>query len=132
MNKKVLILSVIMALLFFVRIILNDSDELVYIVAGINLVAVLCVVGNIIEKTVYNIHIKIKETGAPKQLINRELRKSKKTIWSIGIGGSLVAITLYLVFLCSNLGNDIISIGALAVALLDDDIAEIVVANYKI
>ena len=132
MNKNISVLSVVIAIISGVRCMLDGNHKLVFIVAGINIVAMAFVLYTIIEKIVGNITDKIKKSNVPEQIIIREIKSTRFKIWGVSIGVSVVAIVLYLLCCCSGLGNDIISILALGISILDDEIVMKVSENYKI
>ena len=132
MNKNISVLSVVIAIIIGLRCMLDGNNKLVFIVAGINIVAMAFVLYTIIEKIVGNITDKIKKSNVPEQIISREIKSTRFKIWGVSIGVSVVAIVLYLLCCCSGLGNDIISILALGISILDDEIVMKVSENYKI
>lgn len=132
MNKNISVLSVVIAIIIGLRCMLDGNNKLVFIVAGINIVAMAFVLYTIIEKIVGNITDKIKKSNVPEQIIIREIKCTRFKIWGVSIGVSVVAIVLYLLCCCSGLGNDIISILALGISILDDVIVMKVSENYKI
>ncbi len=132
MNKNISVLSVVIAIIIGLRCMLDGNNKLVFIVAGINIVAMAFVLYTIIEKIVGNITDKIKKSNVPEQIIIREIKSTRFKIWGVSIGVSVVAIVLYLLCCCSGLGNDIISILALGISILDDVIVMKVSENYKI
>lgn len=125
MNKKMVMLVFITLILIMIRFICNAHKDLVYINAGINIVALLYVIYTIIER----IEDKIKNTvqdKRPKQIISRDTKilKHKIKFWSLSICFLLTVI--YFALFCCNLGNDIISIIALGCSILDDEIVNII------
>jgi hypothetical protein len=132
MNKNISVLSVVIVIIILLRCIFDSNDNVIYIVAGINIVAIIFVVYTIIENILNNIIEKIKKSKVPKQIIKREITSTRFKIWGWSIGISAVAITVYLWQWCSGLGNDIISILALGISILDDEIVRKVTDNYKI
>ena len=94
MNKNIGILSIIIGILIFIRCIFEKSDKIIYIVAGINIVAIIFVIYTIVERVLHNIIAKIEKSRG--------------------------------------LGNDIISILALGISVLDDEIVRKITENYRI
>ena len=132
MNKNIFVLSVAIAIIIFLRCILDGNNNIIYIVAGINIVAIVFVVYTIIEKILNNTIDKIKKSKAPEQIINREIASVQVKIWGWSITIGVIAILVYFWKLCSGLGNDIISILALGISILDDEIVNKITDNYKI
>ena len=132
MNKNISVLSVVIAIIIGLRCMLDGNNKLVFIVAGINIVAMAFVLYTIIEKIVGNITDKIKKSNVPEQIIIREIKSTRFKIWGVSIGVSVVAIVLYLLCCCSGLGNDIISIQAMGISIFDYEIVMKVSENYKI
>ncbi len=122
MNKKLSVLSFVIAIVIFLRCLFNNNENLIYIIAGINTVAFLFIECTIIEKTVSNIVDKIESSNVPEQIREREISSTRFKIWIWGMSISGIIIVLYFLCGCSNLGNDIISILALGVSILDDEI----------
>lgn len=132
MSKNISVLSVVIAIIILIRCIFNSNENIIYIVAGINIVALVFVIYTIVEKILDNINDKIKESGVPLRIIKREIKSTRLKIWCWSIAVSVVVIALYLGQWCSSLGNDIISILALGISVLDDEIVRKVTDNYKI
>ena len=122
MNKKLSVLSFVIAIVIFLRCLFDNNENLIYIIAGINTVAFLFIECTIIEKTVSNIVDKIESSNVPEQIREREISSTRFKIWIWGMSISGIIIVLYFLCGCSNLGNDIISILALGVSILDDEI----------
>lgn len=132
MNRNISILSVVIAIVILLRCIFDSNENLLYIVAGINIIAIAFVLYTIIEKTVNGIANNIRESNVPKQIIVREEKIIRFKMWGWSIGVSIIAVIAYLSFWCSNLGNDIISILALGLSILDDEIVKKITENYRI
>lgn len=132
MNKNISVLSIAIAIIIFLRCILDGNDNIIYIVAGINIVAIIFVVYTIIEKILNNIIDKIKKSKVPEQIINREIASAQVKIWGWSIAIGVIVILVYFWKWCSGLGNDIISILALGISILDDEIVKEITDNYKI
>ena len=132
MNKNISVLSIAIAIIIFLRCILNDNDNIIYIVAGINVVAIIFVVYTIIEKILNNIIDKIKKSKVPEQILNREIASTQVKIWGWSIVIGVIVILVSFWKWCSGLGNDIISILALGISVLDDEIVKKITDNYKI
>jgi hypothetical protein len=132
MNKNISVLSIAIAIIIFLRCILDGNNNIIYIVAGINIVAIIFVVYTIIEKILNNIIDKIKKSKVPEQILNREIAGTQVKIWGWSIVIGVIVILVYFWKWCSGLGNDIISILALGISILDDEIVKKITDNYKI
>lgn len=132
MAKRLLLLSIAVGFIIFIRTILNSSDNLVYIVAVINIISIMFVICTIIDKIISIITDKIKQTKAPTQIIKREVKNIRFKIWGLSIISIIFVTIFYLTYLCSSLGNDIISILALGLSILDSEIAKGIAEIYKI
>ena len=95
MSRNLSVLSVVIAIIIFIRCVFDSIDELVYIVAGINIVAIVFVIYTIIEKIVENITRKIKESSVPKQIVKREITSTRLKVWGISC---LINISLVLLY----------------------------------
>ena len=132
MDKNISVLSIVIAIIILLRCVFNNSENLLYIVAGINIVAIVFVVYTIIEKVTNNIIDKIKKSSVPKEIIKREVEHARIKIWGWSLAINIIVIILYIFFWRSNLGNDIISILALGISILDNEIEKKITENYKI
>lgn len=130
--RKIVVLSIVMGLMIFIRACFDNNEAIVYIVAGLNIVAIAFVIYTVVEKISKNVIKKIKESKVPEKVVDREVKSTRLKIWgtSIGIGG--VFVVTYCGWLCSGLGNDIISILALGISVMDDEIVRLVTDIYKI
>ena len=131
MNKNITLLCFAIAIIIAIRIIFDTNENIVYIVAGINIVAFLFVVYSIIDKIIKNINIKIKESNCPKQIRDRETQTIQFKVYLFSIILPGVAVVIYWKFFCTNLGNDIISVLALGISILDDTIVEKITEYYR-
>ena len=113
MKKNIPILSFTIVMIIIIRCIFSNSTKLVYLVAAINIIAILFVVFTIIYDIKYNVQARIKESGVPIQIQKREIKKISSEIYIISILLSGILTFLYFSLWCSSLGNDIISILAL-------------------
>ena len=126
-NKKISILVITIAIIILLRCIFDSNENIIYIVAGINIVAIVFVLYTIIEKILDDIIDRIKKSEVPLQIIKREIKK-----WGWTIAFSAVVIVWYFLYACSGLGNDIISILALGISVLDDEIIKKITEIYRI
>lgn len=106
--------------------------KILYIVVGINIVAIVFVLYTIIEKILDDIIDRIKKSEVPLQIIKREIKNTQLKIWGWTIAFSAVVIVWYFLYACSGLGNDIISILALGISVLDDEIIKKITEIYRI
>ena len=120
-NKKISILVITIAIIILLRCIFDSNENIIYIVAGINIVAIVFVLYTIIEKS-----------EVPLQIIKREIKNTQLKIWGWTIAFSAVVIVWYFLYACSGLGNDIISILALGISVLDDEIIKKITEIYRI
>lgn len=132
MKKKIWVLIIVIGIIIMLRIIFDNNSNLIYIIAGINIVAMVFVIYTVIEKVICNVIKKIQESGIPEQIIRRETINAQYKIWFWSILTSIIVIVLYLLLLCSDLGNDIISILTLGISVLDDEIVHMITENYKL
>lgn len=132
MSKNICILSIVIGIVIMLRCIFDNNVNLVYIVAGINITAIVFVIYTIVEKGVESIKRKVENTNVPIEIRSREIRAIRFKVFGICGTVSFVVIALYLLLWCSNLGNDVISILALGISILDDEITKIITDNYKI
>ena len=75
---------------------------------------------------------RIKKSEVPLQIIKREIKNTQLKIWGWTIAFSAVVIVWYFLYACSGLGNDIISILALGISVLDDEIIKKITEIYRI
>lgn len=132
MSKNISVLSIVIAIVILIRFIFNSNENIVYIIAGINIVAIAFVVYTIIEKILQNIIERIKKSGIPLQIAKRETKHIKLKIECGSIIISVILITVYFWLWCSEIGNDILSIITLGISILDDEIVKKVTEIYKI
>ena len=127
-----MVMSIVIGLIILIRCIFDSNENNVYIVAVINIVAIAFVICTIIEKTLKKIICKIEESAVPQQIIKREIYDIKHKVWKWTILTSIFFILIYLRKFCTSIGNDVISILALGISILDDEIVEEITQNYKI
>jgi len=132
MNKKVFTLLTVMAILVMIRCVFDASDNLNYIVASINIVALVYVVFTVLDNIVIKICERISKVNLSKQIRKREIKCVRNKVWIMGTGICGIIFSVYLIFFCSNLGNDIISIVALTISVLDKEFVALISNNYKI
>ena len=119
-NKKISILVITIAIIILLRCIFDSNENIIYIVVGINIVAIVFVLYTIIEKILDDIIDRIKKSEVPLQIIKREIKNTQLKIWGWTIAFS------------AGLGNDIISILALGISVLDDEIIKKITEIYRI
>lgn len=132
MKKNIPILSFTIILAIVIRCIFSASPNLTYLVAAINIIAILFVVFTIVYDIIYNVQERIKESGVPKQIQTREMKKLSSKIYLFSIVITVTLTVLYFFLWCSSLGNDVISILALGLSILDDEIVDNISRNIKI
>ncbi len=128
MQDRGILAGVLIILLIPLRIIFNYNEQLLYIVACINIFALFVVLHTILRNSRNKIIRYIR--SFPDQLVVRERRKINCMFGFVYI---LIFITyiVYLKAFCSECSNDIISILALGLSLFDDYIVDFVVNIYK-
>lgn len=130
--KRFPVIIAIMGLLILVRVLINDNDNTVTIIAGINSVALLVVIVSITEQIKTKIKRKLDKSGNPKPIIQREIKVKGRWISFISYSIIVVFSALYIWLLKSTLANDIVSIVSLGIAVCDTYIVEIVSNNIKL
>lgn len=124
MKNNIPVFGIITVILIVFRILLNNNSQLILVVASINLVALLVVVFSITVQTKDKITEKITQSGVPKDIRKRE----KKHLFRSVDCWTYIPLTIfyidYLVYFCSELGNDIMAIIALGLSLSDSLIAD--------
>lgn len=124
--------TILISMLIFLRIISNESENLVYIISILNFIALLIVFFSIAEKIKTTIHEKIAASKVPKDIIEREIKTAYRKINIITYVPISIIIVIYFGYLASELGNDIISIISLGLSLVSSNIVEIVVKKLKL
>lgn len=132
MKKPRIVLAFAFAFLIALRIIIDSFEGLTLVVAMINVASLLVVVFDIAENLKKSILLKIKDKIPAKSIAKRE--KEKFLIWFYAV---LIAVcslfsVLYIALWHSNLGNDILSVVALMVSFLDDEIIALGTFLYKV
>lgn len=130
-DKKSLYLLVVVGLLVFIRVVFDKNNYLTYIVAVINIAAYSFVFSSIVVDSMKGIEERIKKTGVPVQVIDRTCREVRVKIGFIFVVLLLMPIIITL-FKCSSLKNDLLSILALGLSILDDEISEWIIMNYPL
>ncbi len=125
MNRKAIAIALIVPLLIFVRHVSEPSPFLIYIVGAINIVAVIYVLFTISQRIYKKGFEKIKSRDIPTQFKDRKRRGSLVALWSIFVVVGIILPCIYLFRLCSSEGNDIVSIIALGLSIIDDEIVDL-------
>ena len=131
MKNNFLLFSVFSVFLLIIRVLLNNSPDLVFIVSLINLIALLLVIVSIrsqIQRKLFDI---VDRSGVPHEIVEREKRNIQKSVNCLIFIPFFIVAFLYLCFLSSELGNDIVAIIALGLSLCDNDLVDIVIKLYK-
>ncbi len=131
MKNNISVFGVIIAILIVIRVLLNKNPQIVFVVALINLIALLIVVFSITVQIKTIITDKIMQSKVPEDIVKREKRQNYKKVDFCIYIPLLIIYIVYLIYFCSELGNDIISILALGLSLMDSFIAD-AVANLCI
>lgn len=126
MKNNLPVFGIVTVILVVFRVLLNNNSQLVFVVASINLVALLVVVFAITNQAKEKITEKITLSGVPKDIRIREKKRLCRCVdcWTY-IPLTIIYIG-YLFCFSSELGNDIISIVALGLSLSDSFIADAV------
>ena len=128
MKNKLPILGVIMLFMIACRAWLNDSPYEIPAVASINLISLLIVFLAIMGGMRDMVTKNIEQTGVPEDIIQRETNKAYKYVRCLYVPLFVFAFIYYRCWICE-LGNDIISIVAIFISLLEE-IAVIAVNFY--
>ena len=131
MKNNFPVFGILTLLLLLFRIILNKNAQLVYVVSVINLIALLIVVFSISKSIKAGVSTTIHNSGVPQEIIDREIKETFHKLDLLIYLPLAIIVLLYLVFLSSQLGNDIIAIVALGLSVSDSYIADIVINSYK-
>lgn len=123
---------IITALLIAFRCLLNDSGRLVFANALVNVVAILLVFLSITEQIIEKTHNRIDDMGIPKEIECREKRRKKIYTRICSYSFYAIIVAVYLLFLVSELGNDIVSIASLGLSLIDKGIANSIANCIKL
>lgn len=127
MKNRTIPITIVFALLIFLRFISERSENLTIFVSILNLIALLTVLVSIIEQIRIDVTNKIKKLGIPKEIINREVRCFTIKINICSYIPFSFFIIIYLLFFSSTLGNDILSIISLGLSLTSSNIAESII-----
>lgn len=98
--KRFPVIIAIMGLLILVRVLINDNDNTVTIIAGINSVALLVVIVSITEQIKTKIKRKLDKSGNPKPIIQREIKVKGR--WISFISYSIIVVFPHCIFGCLN------------------------------
>ena len=131
-RESKIVLLFCFAFLIILRVLLDRNEHLEIINAVINLIAFYIVVFNISEAIKEKTLARIARVCGAKEISKREQKKYTHLFyWTLIVINLLVSI-IYIFFLRSNLGNDILSIISLALSLLDEEVVKIGSLLYKI
>lgn len=126
MKNNFPVIGVITVILVAFRILLNNNTQLVFVVASINLVALLVVVFAIINQAKEKITERVTGSGVPKDIRTREKKRLCRCVDHWTYIPLIIIYIGYLFYFSSELGNDIISIVTLGLSLSDSFIADAV------
>lgn len=117
--------------LIFLRIFLDSSEKLVAIVAMINCVAFAVVMFDVLDRLKAEIINKIQNSTAAKTITQREIFSFSRKYYIFVLIVFIPLLILYVLCWCSSISNDIVSIVALAVSVLDDEIVSLGKSVYR-
>ena len=117
-----IILVFVFAFLIALRLILHSFEQLAIVITMVNAIALLIVVFDVAEKLKKSILLQMENKMASKNIASREKRTFTIRFYAILIVASAIFSAVYIVFWNGNLGNDIVSIIALMISFLDDEI----------
>lgn len=132
MKNRAIPIAIVFGLLVFFRVISEHSANLTVIVSLINIFALLTVFVSIVEHIRINVTNKIKNSGVPKEIINREVKHFTTKVNIYSYVPFCLIVVIYLWFFSSTLGNDILSIISLGLSLTSSNIAESIIKKIKI
>lgn len=132
MRVPKILIAVIISLLIFLRLILKDSSEIMTMVTVFNIVATLFVILEIAEGAKNAIVAKIERTCAAQSISMREKKRFLNLFWIVLLVIVVLFIGVTLRFFCTSIANDILSIGALGLSLLIDEIVMLFEKLYKV
>lgn len=98
----------------------------------INIIALFVVLFDVAEKLKGSILSKLTRAIESKKIAHREATRFPIAFYLILIASCALFAYLYIAFWCCGLGNDIISIVALAISILDDEIVALGTFLYKV
>lgn len=122
--KRFITIIPIFIMLIIVRILLNNDENIDYIIAIINISALLVIYVDVIDSNIKFIFSQNKTY--PDEIVLREVKNFRKKSICLGVVLFSSFSSLYIIFLVSNLGNDIISIITIGLSLLESGIIEFV------
>ncbi len=111
---------------------MNDSDRLVFANALVNVVAILLVFLSITEQIIEKIYNRMDNMGIPDEIKLREKKRKKICTRIFSYSFYAIIVAVYLFFLVSELGNDIVSITSLGLSLIDKSIANSIANCIKL
>lgn len=132
MKKPRIVLAFAFGFLIAIRIFFQNSEHLTTIVAMINTIALFVVLFDIAERIKEKILRKITTMCAAKSIALREKNTFTRLFYFIIIIFGILFVILYFIFGLTNLGNDIISISALAISILSDEIITLGTYLYRV
>lgn len=131
MKNKIQNIAIVTGILIALRCMVEKNEQCVLIVSVINIIALLVVVYLIAEQIQKRIIKSIKSFNVPPQIEKREIRDFKiRSSLIIYVPFGVLSL-IYLVFISSSLGNDIIAIVALGLSLCDNHIVSIAESLYR-
>lgn len=128
MNTNFPVCGILVELLIVVRCLLDKNEDLIIILATINLIAAAVVIYSIYYHIKTNIMKILKCSSGLNELKNLQkptIEKRVRIIKNIAFISFAIFALIYMIFFISNLGNDIISISALGLSLSDSFISDL-------
>ena len=124
------VFGILTTTLLVFRILLNNNQQLVIIISVINLVALFIVVYSITTQIKANLSNKIIQSGIPDDIMDRDKKQAYRRVDCYTYFPLTIFYVIYLFFLSSELGNDIISIIALSLSLSSSFISDVITNLY--
>ncbi len=127
MKNNIPLFTVIMVILVILRCLFNNNPQLVVIIAGINLTALLIVLFSITAQLKKRGTEKITRIGAVNHFVKRDNKHFRRAIdCGVYIPYAFIS-SIYLLYFKCELGNDIISIVALCLSLSNEYIVTTII-----
>lgn len=122
--KRSIGIALLFLVLAIVRVVFNGNNNIIYVVALINIISLVIVVFGIIEKYL-NIVKNEKYSNLSEQMVKVRYLKLKRALISTTVVLFTILIAIYIKFFIAEQYNDVVSIIALGLSILDDDIIKV-------